>query len=195
MRMWQDTCTPNLSVNFKALVAEDVKLSSKARMEIGAFKASLQDVYNMTVMLCAAGKSSHCTPSVCHNGSSSLQGLHCSACRLPPKFPGLTTWMSTDAWGVQLLCLEFMRSVLVAAQLCLHLDFPEPFCGVRSLPCTTTSQILELGPLGDACRVCECHNLPLHEPGAGEMSRSACKCLMAIVICGQYSEPTMLDIL
>ena len=74
--MWQDTCKPNLSINFKALVAEDIKLSSRARVEIGAFKASLQDVYNATVMLCAAGETCHCLRN---SVQLSLQGMMISS--------------------------------------------------------------------------------------------------------------------
>jgi len=53
--LWQDIRKPGLFVNFKAIVAEDAQQGSKARVETGAFKASLEDVYNVTVMLCAAG--------------------------------------------------------------------------------------------------------------------------------------------
>jgi len=78
--------------------------------------------------------------------------------------------LCADVWGVQLLCLEFMRSVMGVSHPCLLLEFPVPFCGIHSLPCTTTSQILEVGPVGDACRTCRCHNAPVQgPPEAGEI--------------------------
>lgn len=110
------------------------------------------------------------------------------------KNPGLTARMSADDWGVQLLCLEFMRSVMVAAQPCLHMKFPVPFCGVRSLPCTTVSQILEVGPVGDACQVCMCHNAPLQSLEAGKIFRDACTFWISDVTCPQ-NEPVLADVM
>jgi hypothetical protein len=76
-----------------------------------------------------------------------------------------------DVWGVQLLCLEFMRSVMGEFQHCILLEFPMPLCGIRNLPCATTTQILELEFVGDACQACKCHDaLVQGPPDAGEIS-------------------------
>ncbi len=51
---------PGLFIDFKAIIAEDAQQGSRVRVEVGAFKASLEDAYDATCLLCPAGKTSLC---------------------------------------------------------------------------------------------------------------------------------------